>query len=93
MERAEVIHADALRYIKKPADNIFDYLYIAPPQYKQLWLKALHRVDENPNWLSMDGQLIIQIHPIEYETHALNNFIEIEQRHYGSTILVFYNRR
>jgi hypothetical protein len=38
--------------------------------------------------------VIVQIHPIEYqpigENLPLKNLAEFDQRHYGSTLLVFY---
>ena len=37
-----------------------------------------------------DGEIIVQIHPKEYEVVPLENFEEIEQRKYSSTLLVFY---
>jgi len=45
------------------------------------------------NLLSEDGWAIAQIHPVEYQTLNLVNLIEFDQRKYGSTILVFYERR
>jgi 16S rRNA (guanine966-N2)-methyltransferase len=89
-ERAEVIQVDAFVYLKRKADRIFDYIYIAPPQYKDMWKRALHLLDENPGWFNEDTWVIVQIDPLEYEAQELNNLIEIEQRKYGNTILVFY---
>jgi hypothetical protein len=34
--------------------------------------------------------VIVQIHPTEYKKLELTNFIEFEQRKYGSTLLVFF---
>ena len=33
-ERGEVLQADAFALLKRPPDQAFDYIYIAPPQYK-----------------------------------------------------------
>jgi 16S rRNA (guanine(966)-N(2))-methyltransferase RsmD len=91
---AEVFHSDAFAYINKPNNRKYDYVYIAPPQYKGLWSKALLEIDANPGWLSEDAWVIVQVHPIEYkdlnEESLLKNLIEFDQRHYGSTILIFY---
>jgi hypothetical protein len=35
----------------------------------------------------------VQIHPKEYEDVVLEHFEEIEQRRYGSTLLVFYEHQ
>ncbi|PWH16053.1 MAG: 16S rRNA (guanine(966)-N(2))-methyltransferase RsmD [Anaerolineae bacterium] len=93
---AQVIQADVLKELEKPADQAFDYIYIAPPQYHQLWRKTLEIIDRNLGWLSTDGWCIVQIHPLEYENLAeasvLQQLVEFDQRRYGSTLLVFYTR-
>ncbi len=89
---AEVRRIDAFRLIKEIADQTYDYIYIAPPQYKDLWKKALLTLDIYPDWLSDDAWIIVQIDPIEYDTIRLNHLIEFDQRRYGSTLLVFYKR-
>jgi len=87
---AEVIKSDALAYINKAPTRKFDYIYIAPPQYKGLWIKALMGIDSEYHWLSKDGWIIVQIHPSEYQTINTVKVNEFEQRRYGSTLLVFY---
>jgi 16S rRNA (guanine(966)-N(2))-methyltransferase RsmD len=89
-EHAQVFQADALHYLKQPPDRQFDYIFIAPPQYKGLWLKALQTLAERPAWLVPDGWVIVQIDPVEYESTTFAPFREFEQRRYGSTLLVFY---
>ena len=91
-EHAEVIRMDAFQLLQGKPDRSFDYVYIAPPQYKELWKRALIDLDNNPNWLSPDGWVIVQIHPKEYEITSLKNLAEFDQRRYGSTVLVFYER-
>lgn len=92
---AEVRRADAYTYLAAEPDRAFEYIYIAPPQFKDMWMKALELVDENPSWLTDDGWVIVQIAPREYRTAApaLENLEEFDQRKYGSTLLVFYRRR
>lgn len=87
---AEVSQRDALEILKKQPDYRFDYIYIAPPQYKQIWITALHALDQNPGWLSDESWTIVQIDPVEYESISLQHLVEFDQRRYGSTILVFY---
>jgi 16S rRNA G966 N2-methylase RsmD len=95
-EGAEVVRADAFTYIEHSPECSFDYVYIAPPQYKKMWFEALRRIDRNKEWLSADAWVIVQIHPIEYEAIGENleiqNLVEFDQRSYGSTLLVFYER-
>ena len=39
-----------------------------------------------------DGTVIVQIGPTEYQELELKNLVEGEQRKYGSTLLIFYDR-
>jgi 16S rRNA (guanine(966)-N(2))-methyltransferase RsmD len=88
---ARVLKSDALNYLKNQQTFEFDYIYIAPPQYKGLWIKSISLLDENPGWLSRDGWIIVQIHPKEYQKIEPENFSEFDKRKYGSTLLVFYS--
>ncbi len=90
---AEVLRVDAFQYLARPASRSFDYIYIAPPQYKRLWERAVVDLDAYPGWLSEDAWVIVQIHPKEYQALVLQNLVEFDQRRYGSTLLVFYTRK
>ena len=94
-EQARVLRTDALKFLTLPCTDNFDYIYIAPPQYKELWLASILRLDNNLSLLSPDGWVIVQIHPVEYKDLELElaNLVEFDQRKYGSTLLVFYERR
>jgi 16S rRNA (guanine(966)-N(2))-methyltransferase RsmD len=89
---AEVIRTDTLVYLKKIPIKAYDYVFIAPPQYKGVWQKTIEILDNNPHWVVDDGWIIVQIHPIEYKPLELKNFYEFDQRKYGSTLFVFYQR-
>jgi 16S rRNA (guanine(966)-N(2))-methyltransferase RsmD len=92
-KQSEIRRGDAFTLLSRSADAEFEYIYIAPPQYMEMWEKAMELVDENMNWLSEDGWVIVQIDPKEYKKLALENLEEIEQRRYGSTLLIFYERK
>jgi 16S rRNA (guanine(966)-N(2))-methyltransferase RsmD len=92
-EFAQVVQGDAFTYLSRTPDRSFDYIYIAPPQYKGMWERALLKLDENPGWLQDDTWVIVQIDPIEYKELALAHLEEIEQRKYGNTLLVFYEEK
>lgn len=91
-ESAEVRRSNAFHLFEDAPPRRFDYVYIAPPQYKQLWSRALIELDDHPEWLAEDAWVIVQIHPSEYEALALHNLAEFDKRRYGSTMLVFYER-
>ena len=89
-DRAEIRRGDAFAFLESTPDARFDYLYIAPPQYKGMWARALHLLDSIPGWLSKDAWVIAQIHPREYEDLLLQTLQKFDERKYGSTLLVFY---
>ena len=91
--QSEIHRGDAFSMLSKGADAQFEYIYIAPPQYKEMWEKALELVDEDVNWLSEDGWVIVQIDPREHKSLLLAKLEEVERRKYGSTLLVFYERK
>jgi 16S rRNA (guanine(966)-N(2))-methyltransferase RsmD len=90
---SDVQRLDAFQLLERLPDRSFDYIYIAPPQYKGLWKRALASLDANTGWMSEDAWAIFQIHPVEYESLEMKNLIEFDQRKYGSTLLVFYELR
>jgi len=91
-EQAEIQRGDAFTMLSGAAGRQFEYIYIAPPQYKGMWSNALKLIDDHTDWLTEDGTVIVQIDPTEYKEVELRNLVEGEQRKYGSTLLVFYDR-
>ncbi len=91
-ERARIVRADAFAFLKG-APQPFDYIYVAPPQYRDLWLETLRLLDAQPGWLAADGEIIVQIDPRESQPIELQHFEPIDERRYGSTLLIFYSHR
>jgi 16S rRNA (guanine(966)-N(2))-methyltransferase RsmD len=87
---AEVLQMDAFTLLERSPDRAFDYIYIAPPQYKELWKRALMSLEANRTWLSEDAWVIVQIHPVEYTEPEVKYLVEFDRRRYGSTLLLFY---
>jgi 16S rRNA (guanine(966)-N(2))-methyltransferase RsmD len=83
---------DAFHFLANPVENSFDYIYIAPPQYKGMWIKALELINKNPQLISEDGWVIVQIDPVELTDILLENLVEFDRRKYGSTLLLFYSK-
>jgi 16S rRNA (guanine(966)-N(2))-methyltransferase RsmD len=40
-ESADVIQGDAFSYLRRLPDRRFHFIYVAPPQYKDLWEKMI----------------------------------------------------
>jgi 16S rRNA (guanine(966)-N(2))-methyltransferase RsmD len=88
---AKVLKMDAYSYLESPTGAPFDLIYVAPPQYKEMWHKVLFILDRQPPaYLNPDGLVVVQIDPKEYHDLELVNLIESDQRRYGSTLLCFY---
>ena len=90
---SRVLNQDAFVYLAGSVTTHYDFIYVAPPQYHSLWSGALLKIDQQPNWLAEDGEVIVQIDPREFDTLALQNLELIEQRKYGRTLLCFYERK
>ncbi len=90
-EDAEVWRMDAFTFLQRKPDRQFDFVYVAPPQYKDMWIKAIKAIDENPGWLLDDSWVIAQIDPAEYQDLELRNLSLFDRRKYGGTELLFYS--
>ncbi len=84
-----VLKADVFAFLRGEPEP-FDYVYIAPPQYRGLWAETLKALDSRPAWLAEDGWAIAQVHPREYEDLVLERLFLFDQRRYGSVLLCFY---
>ena len=91
-DNADVVRADVFQFLNRQPVP-FHYVYIAPPQYRELWIQTLELIDRNPDWLTEDGWAIVQINPVEYQELTLNNLVLFDQRKYGSVQLCFYEKR
>jgi len=88
-DKATVRRADAFATLKG-TPTAYDLVYIAPPQYKTMWLTTLKAIDDAPAWVKPDGVIIIQIDPGERQDVALKHFTAYDERVYGSTLLWFF---
>lgn len=92
-EGAKVILTDAFQYLKHGGFRPFDVVYVAPPQYKELWSAALRLIDgEVAEYLTAEGIVIVQIDPKEFQELTLENLVLYDKRRYGNTLLCFYQK-
>ena len=89
-EKAIVRRADALKVVSQAPDNHYDFVYIAPPQYKNLWLDVMQTLDSNESWFRDDTQFIVQIDPTEETAVEFKHLKATDQRRYGNTLLWFF---
>jgi 16S rRNA (guanine966-N2)-methyltransferase len=92
IDKSDIRAMDAFELLRRSPDVVFDYIYIAPPQYKGLWKTALQLLDENPTWLHEDGIVVVQIDKREQEEISLKNLCPYDERKYGKTLLWFFER-
>lgn len=92
-DRAVVRQADALAVLKQPPDDAYDYIFIAPPQRKGLWLETMKALDANPAWLTEDTVVIVQIDPDEQEEVEFEHLAAYDERRYGNTLLWFFEQK
>lgn len=89
-DRAVVRRADALAVIRSGPGRHYDLIYVAPPQYKNLWVDAVQALDDRPEWLPDDTRVIVQIDPSERQDLTLKRLTLTDERKYGKTLLLFY---
>ena len=89
--KATVRQRDAFDILAHPPQQPFDIIYVAPPQYQELWWDVLIALDKNPQWHYANTKVIAQIDPREFNSErVLQNLNLFDQRKYGSTLLLFY---
>jgi 16S rRNA (guanine966-N2)-methyltransferase len=88
--RAAVLRRDVFALLGQPPERPYDIVYVAPPQYRGWWLKALQAIDAEPSWLAAGGCVVVQIHPREDAAAGLAHLVETDRRRYGSVQLQFY---
>lgn len=92
-DRAVIRRADAFQLLKKPPSQPVNYIYVAPPQYKSLWLQTLQALDANPAWIPPDTTVIVQIDPSEKKPVTFAHLEAYDERRYGNTLLWFFTAR
>ncbi len=93
-DRAETLHADAFKYLqqKNVPPQVYDIIYVAPPQYQEMAAHALELLDSSL-LVAAHGLVIVQIHPKERAGVAAiqcQRLVLSDERRYGSTLLMFY---
>jgi len=90
-QAGRLVCSDVFKYLARPPEP-FDFVYIAPPQYRGLWSRALMAIDADSRWLCSGGQAIVQIFPKELGPTPLARLVLSDERRYGSTLLCFFER-
>lgn len=90
-DKARVIRRSAFAVLDAAPDQDFDFIFVAPPQYRGLWLKTLRALDKNEAWHDANCLVIVQIDPSELEPELKFARLQlVDQRSYGRTMLLFW---
>ncbi len=88
---ARVLRRDAFDLLASQPDQPYHFIFVAPPQYRGMWLQTLEALDRNSAWQHSDCLVIVQIDPREYDAERQFKHLElVDQRKYGATMLIFY---
>ncbi len=87
---ATVERNDSFAFLERYRGEPFDFIYVAPPQYQDLWRKALQMIDQRPHLTAEYATIVVQIHPVEDKPVELQRLQEYDRRKYGSVMLLFY---
>ncbi len=91
-DRGKIVRLDVFKFIRHGAAEKYDLIYVAPPQYKELWAETLETLDGR-GFLSERGVVVAQIHPREFHAVDLKTLELTDSRKYGSTMLCFYQSK
>ena len=90
---ATVERNDSFTFLERYQGEPFDFIFVAPPQYQDLWRKALQLIDARPHLTAEYATVVVQIHPVEDKPDNpvhLQRLQEYDRRKYGSVMLIFY---
>ena len=91
--KMELVKGDSFRYLAQPDIGPFDFIFIAPPQFKGMWIQALMAVEKRPHLLTADGIVVVQVDPKEQKELPLQHIISFDTRRYGNVLLCYYELR
>jgi 16S rRNA (guanine966-N2)-methyltransferase len=90
---ARVLRTEAFTYLRGDRFEPFDVIFVAPPQYREMWKETLTIIDAQPErYLTAIGIVVVQLDPREVEELSLKELALYDERTYGNTVLQFYER-
>jgi 16S rRNA (guanine(966)-N(2))-methyltransferase RsmD len=87
--RADVVARDVFAYLRgTPAP--YEVIFVAPPQWKELWQRAVTLLDSQQGWLADDGLVIAQHDPAESTALDLGRLETTDERTYARVRFTFF---
>ena len=87
--RAEVVTRDVFAYLREEPRR-FDVIFVAPPQWRGLWPRAVTLLDAHPGWLADGGLVVAQHDPAESTELNLRLLRPAGERSYGRVRFTFF---
>jgi 16S rRNA (guanine966-N2)-methyltransferase len=87
--RAEVVGRDVFGYLREPP-AAFDVIFVAPPQWRGLWPRAVTLLDREPGWLAGGAVVVAQHDPSESVPLDLAHLELADERSYGRVRFTFF---
>ena len=87
--RADVVARDVFAYLRgTPAP--YEVIFVAPPQWHELWQRAVTLLDSRPGWLADGAVLVAQHDPDESTPLDLEHLQMADERTYGRVRFTFF---
>jgi 16S rRNA (guanine966-N2)-methyltransferase len=87
--RADVVAVDVFAYLRgTPSPH--EMIFVAPPQWRGLWPRAVALLDRHPGWLAGGGLVIAQHDPAESTALDLDRLETTDERGYGRVAFTFF---
>jgi 16S rRNA (guanine(966)-N(2))-methyltransferase RsmD len=89
---ATVVAGDVFTYLRGEPSP-FDIIFVAPPQWLELWPPAVQLLDRRPGWLTSDAVVVVQHDPSESAEVSVQQLQMVSERTYARVRFTFYDRR
>jgi 16S rRNA (guanine(966)-N(2))-methyltransferase RsmD len=90
--RAEVVSRDVFGYLREPPVP-FGVVFVAPPQWRGLWPRAVALLDREPGWLAGGAVVVAQHDPSESVPLDLAHLELTDERTYARVRFTFFAAR
>ena len=90
--RAEVVGRDVFGYLRE-APAPFEVIFVAPPQWRGLWPRAVALLDRETGWLADGAVVVAQYDPSESVPLDLANLVLSSERTYGRVRFTFFTAK
>jgi 16S rRNA (guanine966-N2)-methyltransferase len=87
--RADVAARDVFAYLAGPPSP-YEVIFVAPPQWRGLWPRAVALLDREPGWLAGGAVVVAQHDPAESTGLELSHLEVSGERTYGRVRFTFF---